>query len=284
VEAEDEFAAAGGEEGFLEPGGEGGVEGVVVGVAGEEVAFGGGHEGGRWVVGVVGEDAAGVVAFDDGGDDEVVGEGRNEERAGGFVFGGIKLVEHIFREKAESGTPISFLMVRDYTVISLLCIPTCLDGYWRFYCFWRAPLIRVVIADDFPAVRRGIRTMLERMKGIEVVGEAVNGREAVERVEQVTPDVVVMDVSMPQMDGIEATERIHQSGAATRILMVSVYKDASLVRQALEKGARGYMLKDSLFERLGMAIEMVAAGETYLDDEIVTILKEDTGSGNRAVA
>jgi two-component system, NarL family, response regulator NreC len=145
-------------------------------------------------------------------------------------------------------------------------------------------LIRVVIADDFPAVRRSIRTMLERMKGIEVVGEAVNGREAVERVEQVTPDVVVMDVSMPQMDGIEATERIHQSGAATRILMVSVYKDASLVRQALEKGAKGYMLKDSLFERLGAAINIVAAGQTYLDEEIVAILREDSGSGNRAVA
>ena len=145
-------------------------------------------------------------------------------------------------------------------------------------------LIRVVIADDFPAVRRSIRMMLERMKGIEVVGEAVNGREAVERVEQVAPDVVVMDVSMPQMDGIEATERIYQSGVATRVLMVSVYKDASLVRQALEKGARGYMLKDSLFERLATAINMVAAGQTYLDDEIVTILKEDTSSGNRAVA
>jgi two-component system response regulator NreC len=145
-------------------------------------------------------------------------------------------------------------------------------------------LIRVVIADDFPAVRRSIRTMLERMKGIEVVGEAVNGVEAVERVEQVMPDVVVMDVSMPQMDGIEATERIYQSGVASRVLMVSVYKDASLVRQALEKGAKGYMLKDSLFERLATAIQMVAAGQTYLDDEIVTILREDTGSGNRAVA
>ena len=146
------------------------------------------------------------------------------------------------------------------------------------------PLIRVVIADDFPAVRRSIRTLLERMKDIEVVGEAVNGREAVERVEQMAPDVVVMDVSMPQMDGIEATERIYQSGSPTRVLMVSVYKDASLVRQALEKGARGYMLKDSLFERLGMAISMVVAGQTYLDDEIVMILKEERSSGNRAVA
>lgn len=172
-------------------------------------------------------------------------------------------------------------MVSAYTVNHCAGFPI---GFYQILTPEEPSLIRVVIADDFPAVRRSIRTMLERTPGIEVVGEAVNGREAVERVEQVSPDVVVMDVSMPQMDGIEATERIHTSGAVSRILMVSVYKDASLVRQALEKGASGYMLKDSLFERLAKAIHIVKGGQTYLDDEIVAILKEDTDSANRAIA
>jgi hypothetical protein len=111
VETDDEFAMTGGEEGFLQPGGEGGVEVVVVGVAGKVVAFAGGDEGGGGLVAVVGDDAAGAVAFDGGGNDEVVGEVGGEERPDGFVLGWLELIKH------NCVVPISFLIFQDYTLI-----------------------------------------------------------------------------------------------------------------------------------------------------------------------
>lgn len=124
--------------------------------------------------------------------------------------------------------------------------------------------IRVLIADDHNLVRRGIRALLENAEGIEVVGEAENGQEAILLVESLKPDVVVMDISMPILDGIQATEQIHQIDASTNIIILSMYGHANLVKQVLNKGASGYVLKPSATEELLQAVRTTQEGEIYL--------------------
>jgi DNA-binding NarL/FixJ family response regulator len=124
-------------------------------------------------------------------------------------------------------------------------------------------VVRVLIADDQELVRSGFRLVLE-LAGIDVVGEAQNGREAVEATRMLRPDVALMDVRMPEMDGIEATRRIALSGVPTRVLILTTFDLDEYVFQALRAGASGFLLKDVGRERLVEGVRTVAAGEALV--------------------
>ena len=130
------------------------------------------------------------------------------------------------------------------------------------------PVIRVIVADDHHLVRQGIRALLEKADDIEVVGEAADGQEAVELVEQLVPDVLVMDMAMPRLSGNQAIGRVRALGVATRVVILSMYSDETLVGQALRNGARGYLLKRSVTEELLLAIRAASRGEIYLSPAI----------------
>jgi two-component system, NarL family, response regulator NreC len=135
--------------------------------------------------------------------------------------------------------------------------------------------IRVLLADDHAVVRAGFRMILAAQSNIEIIGEASNGREAVEMAERSQPDVVVMDVTMPELNGIEATRRLGQSTPRTRILALSMHKDSVYVREILKAGARGYLLKDALDKDLVAAVEAVARGEGYLSPAVADAVLSD---------
>jgi DNA-binding NarL/FixJ family response regulator len=132
----------------------------------------------------------------------------------------------------------------------------------------REPVIRVVVADDHHLVRQGIRALLDKADGIEVVGEAADGQEAVELVERLVPDVLVMDLAMPRLSGTQAVGRVRALGVATQVVILSMYSDETLVRQALRNGARGYLLKRSVTEELLLAIRAASRGEIYLSPAV----------------
>src|SRR6204780_5649870 len=107
-------------------------------------------------------------------------------------------------------------------------------------------MLRILLADDHAMVRKGFRLILEAQADMEIVGQAGNGREAVELAEKLHPDVVVMDVAMPELNGTEATRRLAASTPRTRVLALSMHKDSVYVREILRAGARGFLLKDSV--------------------------------------
>jgi len=125
-------------------------------------------------------------------------------------------------------------------------------------------MIRILLADDHALVRRGFAMILSAQPEMEIAGEAGNGREAVELAEKLKPDVVVMDVTMPELNGIEATRRLIEAAPRARVLALSMHKDAVYVREILRAGARGYLLKDSADADLLAAVRAVAKGEGYL--------------------
>ncbi len=124
--------------------------------------------------------------------------------------------------------------------------------------------IRILLADDHSMVRQGFRRILEAQAEFEIAGEACDGRQAVELAEQLRPDVVVMDVAMPGLNGIEATRRICESSPRTRVLALSMHRDSVYVREILRAGARGYLLKDAFDADLVAAVRAVARGEGYI--------------------
>jgi len=128
--------------------------------------------------------------------------------------------------------------------------------------------ITVLLVDDHALVRRGFRRMLDDDETLEVVGEASQGGEAVQLAEKLKPQVIVMDCQLPQMTGLEATRKILQNQPDTAILMLSMHSEDTLVRQALEAGARGYVLKNALDLDLARAIKEVAAGNSVLDPQV----------------
>ena len=127
------------------------------------------------------------------------------------------------------------------------------------------PEVSVLLVDDHSLVRKGFRRMLEDESGIRVVGEASDGHEAVEAVGALKPQVVVMDFSLPSMNGAVATRRIRELHPATEVLILSMHAELNYVRTCLEAGARGYLLKNALDLELVSAIRKVAAGEQVLD-------------------
>lgn len=128
--------------------------------------------------------------------------------------------------------------------------------------------ISVLLADDHQVLRDGLKTLLEAQGDIRVVGASADGVEAVAAAAQLKPDVVVMDISMPDMNGVEAARRIHAARAQTRIVMLSMHSDAEHVYRALEAGATGYLLKNSAGSELVAAVRAVHAGRRYLTEKI----------------
>ena len=131
------------------------------------------------------------------------------------------------------------------------------------------------MADDHNLLREGLRLLLERQEGFQVVAEASDGREAVKLAGEHRPDVVVMDIAMPALNGIDATKRIAETCAPAAVIVLSMHDDESYIVRALNAGARGYLLKDSLKADLLAAINAVSQGHSYFSPKINLLLRED---------
>src|SRR5664279_12496 len=136
-------------------------------------------------------------------------------------------------------------------------------------------LTRVLIADDHPLIRSGLRALLARESDFEVVGEAADGYQALELVEQLKPDVLMLDVSMPRLNGIDVAQKISEKFPSIRIIVVSIHSDEGYVLRALKAGAKGYLLKASSEGEILNAVRAVAAGQAYLSPEISRLLVEE---------
>ena len=141
--------------------------------------------------------------------------------------------------------------------------------------------IRVLLADDHALVRQGFRRILEDEPDIEVVGEAGNGAEAIELDEQLNPDVVVMDMAMPEMNGLHAAIEILKQRPRRRILILSMYADEQYVRNALDAGVNGYILKNAIETDLTRAVRAVAAGGQFLSAEIAGCARRSAPTARR---
>ena len=138
--------------------------------------------------------------------------------------------------------------------------------------------VKIILADDHRIMREGLRALLEREAGIEVVAEADNGRTTVELSRELNPDVVVIDIGMPDLNGIDATRQIVSESPAVKVIALSMHSDRKFVREMLSAGASGYLLKDSAFEELGIALTTVINNQTYLSPKIAnTVVKDYLG-------
>jgi DNA-binding NarL/FixJ family response regulator len=135
--------------------------------------------------------------------------------------------------------------------------------------------IRILLADDHTVVRDGLRALLERESDMTVVGEASDGRESVQLAEAEAPDVVVMDLAMPNMNGMEATRRIVAGNSRIGVVILSMHQDESYVLGALKAGAKGYLLKDSMRGEVVLAIRAASEGRSFLTRKVARILQED---------
>jgi len=135
--------------------------------------------------------------------------------------------------------------------------------------------IKVLIVDDHTLVRAGIRSLLTLVSDIEVVGEASDGKEALVKVRQLMPDVVLMDLAMPVMGGLEATRRLHKEFPEIKVLALTQYDDSEYVIPIIEAGARGFVTKMSAFSELAAAIQAVYRGDSYLSSTAATALVEE---------
>jgi DNA-binding NarL/FixJ family response regulator len=156
-------------------------------------------------------------------------------------------------------------------------MPGSLSNGGHLICNMKAEVskcIRVVLADDHPIVRAGIREALKELPGVEVVGEANDGRQAIQLVKSVCPDIVFMDISMPSLNGLEATERIIKANPKVRVIILSRHDNEEYYWRALRVGASGYLLKKAVMAELKTAIQRVAGGEVYLSREISARLKK----------
>jgi two-component system, NarL family, response regulator NreC len=135
--------------------------------------------------------------------------------------------------------------------------------------------IRVLLADDHQLMRSGVRLMLERQADLEVVGEASDGREAVALAKSLKPDVVVMDIGMPSLNGIEAAHQMTQEQPELAVMILSMHADESYVLRALRAGARGYLLKDSAEADLTRAVHVVAGGKSFFSPAVSKLLLDD---------
>lgn len=132
--------------------------------------------------------------------------------------------------------------------------------------------IRILLADDHGLVRRGARAVLQSQRGWKVVGEAATGREAVEKAIELKPDVAVIDIGMPELDGVEAARQIKQALPDTKILMLTMHESDQIVRRALNAGAQGYLLKSDLTDCLTKAVKCILEGQYYLTPKVTEIM------------
>lgn len=129
-----------------------------------------------------------------------------------------------------------------------------------------------MVADDHELVRRGIRDLLEIQRGWKVVGEAANGRDAVEKVKKLKPDIAILDVTMPDMDGLEVTRQVREAAAETRVLILTMHESDQMVRRVFEAGARGYVLKSDMAMHLVRAVKNLARGKISLTPKVSEIV------------
>ncbi len=134
---------------------------------------------------------------------------------------------------------------------------------------------RVLLADDHNMIRQGLRALIEKEEGMSVIAEAEDGRKAVELTAELAPKVVVMDVGMPNMNGIEATRRIVAAGPEVKVLALSMHSDKRFVKEMFAAGASGYLLKDSAFQELVLAIRTLAEDRTYLSPGVTDSVIKD---------
>jgi DNA-binding NarL/FixJ family response regulator len=142
--------------------------------------------------------------------------------------------------------------------------------------------LRVLLADDHDIMREGLRSLLEQERGMEVMAEADTGREAVDLALELRPDVVIMDVGMPDLNGMEATRQITKEAAGVRVIGLSMHSDRRFVEGMLRAGASAYLLKDNAFEELAEAIRVVASGRTYLCPAVAGVVVESLVRGTAA--
>ncbi|HEY8716291.1 MAG TPA: response regulator transcription factor [Candidatus Acidoferrum sp.] len=142
--------------------------------------------------------------------------------------------------------------------------------------------LRILVADDHELVRRGIRGLLRARRGWIVVGEAMNGREAVEKANKLKPDVVILDISMPDLDGLQATRQIREEVPTTKVIVLTMHDSDQMVRRVLHAGALGYVLKSDLATQLVKAVKQVSAGKQFLTPRISDmVLKGFLKTGNQ---
>ena len=135
--------------------------------------------------------------------------------------------------------------------------------------------IRILIVDDHNIIREGLRALLEKEPDMEIVAEAENGRMAVQMVRKSNPDVVIMDIGMPDLNGIEATSQIMARSSSVKVIALSMHSNKQFVVEILKSGALGYLLKDCAFEELASAIRAVVANQIYLSPKIANIIIKD---------
>jgi len=135
--------------------------------------------------------------------------------------------------------------------------------------------IKIILADDHRLMREGLRSLLEKQPGMETLAEADNGRSAVKLARELKPDVVVMDVSMPDLNGIEATRQVKKESPAVKVLGLSMHADKHFITEMLKAGASGYLLKHCAFDELGHAIRSVSTGQIYLSPAITGVVIQD---------
>jgi len=135
--------------------------------------------------------------------------------------------------------------------------------------------IRILLADDHKITRQGLRSLLEKQDDMEVVAEAEEGRTAVRLAREFSPHIVIMDVSMPDLNGVEATRQIVERTPDVRVIALSMHSDSLFVTEMLKSGASGYLLKDCAFEELTLAIRAVVDGKTYLSPSISGVVVDD---------
>ena len=131
--------------------------------------------------------------------------------------------------------------------------------------------IRILVVDDHPVVRKGIRSCLAKEKSLEIVGEAGDGREALRQARALQPDLVLMDIDMPQMNGLAVTELVHRELPQIKVLILSIHSHTDYVMRILKSGARGYVLKNAPLEQLVQAIETVQSGEPYFSADVARV-------------
>src|SRR5216684_3340907 len=134
--------------------------------------------------------------------------------------------------------------------------------------------LRILIADDHGLIRRGARSVLHSRHGWKVVGEATNGREAVQKALELKPDVAVIDISMPELDGVEAVRQVRAAVPDTKILVLTMHESDQMVQRSLEAGADGYVLKSDLTDCLAKAVKAVAEGRRFLTPKVSEIVLE----------
>src|SRR5215471_6622120 len=141
--------------------------------------------------------------------------------------------------------------------------------------------IRLLLADDHRMLREGLRRSMSD-EGFDVVGEASDGLEAVKLADELSPDVILMDVSMPEMDGVEAARRVHDAQPDVRVVMLTMHADADVVAEALRAGASGYLVKDCSTEEIAEAVRMAANGDTALSPQLASSMLDELRRLDRA--